>query len=178
MSAGDTLFVFRRPLNPGGRLGMALLASGLLHALMLLSLSRYAVHVGVFSRPMHVPLSVRIEKLPESSQATLMEATGRKAMLRLRLSAPPPVETPAPADVERSLPQPGVSVSDILYMRPISGRVSSPLLATGAYRRTSEISEMPQAMAIRTPEYPRPARGKEVSGWVIEIGRASCRERV
>jgi outer membrane biosynthesis protein TonB len=112
-------------------------------------------------------LSVRIEKLPESPEATPIVTNDKKASLHQKLNAPKPVPTAAPADIEPSLSQPGVSVSETLYLRPISGRVSSPLLATGEFRRTSDISEKPEAVAMRVPNYPRPAREQNLSGWVI-----------
>jgi TonB family protein len=165
--ANQTFFIFRRPRDSDRRLGMALLVSALLHALMLLSLSRYSLHGNVFTRPVHAPLSVRIERLPESPEATPIVINARKAALHQKLDAPEPVAPAAPADIEQSLSQPGVSVSDTLYLRPISGRVSSPLLATGEYRRASEISEKPEAIVMRVPSYPRQARGQNLSGWVI-----------
>lgn len=162
-----TFFMFRRPLDPGQRLGMALVASALLHALMLMSLSTYSIHGNVFTRPVHAPLSVRIERLPESPEATPIVIDDKKASLHQKLNAPKPVATTAPADIAPSLSQPGVSVSDTLYLRPMPGRVSSPLLATGEFRRTSDISEKPEAVAMRVPKYPRPAREQKLSGWVI-----------
>ncbi|MBI3526677.1 MAG: energy transducer TonB [Betaproteobacteria bacterium] len=163
----DTFFIFRRPLDPHRRLGMALLASALLHALMLFSLSRYSVHGNVFTRPVVAPLSVRIERLPESPEAAPIVVKDKKASLHQKPNAPKPVVPAAPADIEQSLSQPGVSVSDTLYLRPISGRVSSPLLATDEYRRSSDISEKPEAVAMRVPKYPRPAWEQKLSGWVI-----------
>jgi hypothetical protein len=165
--ANQTFFTFRWPLDPDRRLGMALLASALLHALMLLSLSRYSVHGNAFARPVYAPLSVRIERLPESPEATPIVVKDKKASLHQKLKAPKPVPATAPADIEASLPQPGVSVSETLYLRPISSRVSSPMRATGEFRRTSDISERPEAVAMRVPKYPRPAQEQKVSGWVI-----------
>jgi hypothetical protein len=165
--ASETFFIFRRPLDPDQRLGMALLASALLHALMLLSLSRYSVHGNVFTRPVYAPLSVRIERLPESPEATPIVVHEKKASVRQKFNAPKPVATTAPADIEASLPQPGISVSETLYLRPIPRRVSNPLLATGEYRRISDISEKPELVAMRVPKYPRPAQEQKLSGWVI-----------
>lgn len=163
----ETFFIFRRRLDPDRRLGMALLASALLHALMLMSLSRYSVHGNVFTRPVHAPLSVRIERVPESPEATPIVVNDKKVSFHQKLDAPKPVPITAPADIEASLSQPGVSVSETLYLRPISARASSPLLATGEFRRTSDIGEKPEAVAIRVPQYPGPARKQELSGWVI-----------
>jgi outer membrane biosynthesis protein TonB len=165
--ASETFSMFRRPVNPALRLGMALLASALLHALMLLSLSRYSVHGNVFNRPAHAPLSVRIERLRESAEATPIVVNDRKASLHQKLNAPKPVATGVPAEIAPALSQPGVSVSETLYLRPISGRVSSPSLATGEFRRTSDLSEKPEVVAMRVPSYPRPAREQKLSGWVI-----------
>jgi len=165
--ANQTFFIFRRPLDPDRRLAMALLASALLHGVMLLSLSRYSLHGNVFTRPVHAPLSVRIERLPESPEATPIVVNDKKASLHQKLKAPKRLPATVPADIEASLPQPGVSVSETLYSRPISSRVSSPLLATGEFRRTSDISEKPEMVAMRVPKYPRPALEQKVSGWVI-----------
>jgi outer membrane biosynthesis protein TonB len=163
----ETFFIFRRPLDPDRRLGMALLASALLHALMLSSLSRDSVHGNVFSRPVRAPLSVRIERSPESPEATPIVINSKKASLHQKLNEPKPVATAAPTDIEPSLSQPGVSVAETLYLRPISARASNPLLATGEFRRTSDISEKPEVIAIRVPNYPRPVREQKLSGWVI-----------
>ena len=165
--ASETFFMFRRPLGPGQRLGLALLGSALLHALMVMSLSTYSIHGSVFTRPVYAPLSVRIENLPESPQATPIVISEKKASFHQKLDASKPVADAAPAKIEPSLAQPGVSVSDLLYSKPISARVNSALLATGEFRRTSEISEKPEAVAMRVPNYPRRAREQELSGWVI-----------
>src|SRR5258705_9446904 len=107
--ASETFFMLRRRLDPAHRLGMALLASALLHALMLLSLSRYSVHGNVLTRPVDPPLSVRIERLPESPEATPIAINDKKVSLHQKVNAAKPVETTAPAVVEPSLSQPGVS---------------------------------------------------------------------
>lgn len=167
--ASELFFIFRRPLDPDRRLAMALLASALLHALMLSSGSRYSVHGNFFTRPVVAPLSVRIERLPESPDATPIVLNDKNASLHLKLSAPKPVATTGPADIEPSFSQPGVSVSDILYLQPISARVRSSLLATGEFRRTADISEKPEVVAMRVPPYPRPAREQKLSGWVIVL---------
>ena len=162
--------VFRGSLDPDKRLGVALLASVLLHALMLLSLSRFAAPGNIVARPAHAPLSVRLEKVvPESAEATPIVIENKKALLHQKLVASEAVATATPADIGPSLSQPGVSVSDVLFLRPISGRVSSPLLASGEYRRTSDIGEQPEMVAIRVPKYPRLASEQKFSGWVIVI---------
>jgi len=165
--ASETYFMLRRRLHPAQRLGMALLASALLHALMLLSLSRYSVHGNVFTRPVDAPLSVRIERLPESPEATPIAINDKKVSFHQKVNADKPVATGAPADIAPVLSQPGVSVSETLYLRPIPGRVSSPLLASGEFQRASDISEKPEVVAMRVPTYPRPAREQKLSGWVI-----------
>ena len=165
--ASEPFFIFRRPLDPDRRLGMALVASALLHALVLSSGSRYSVHGNFFTRPVVAPLSVRIERLPESPDATAIVINDKNASLHQKLSAPKPVATTDPAAIEPSVPQPGVSVSDTLYMRPIPARASSSLLATGEFRRTADISEKPEVVAMRVPPYPRYAREQKVSGEVI-----------
>lgn len=165
--ASKTMIFLRRPLHPNIRLGMALVASVLLHALLLSSVSAYSVHGNVFARPVHAPLSVRIETLPESPEAAPIVINNKKALLRRNLNAPKPVPTTVPADIEPVLSQPGVSVSDTLYVRPIPRRASSPLLAGGEYLRSSDFSERPEAVALRIPPYPRSAREQRQSGWVI-----------
>jgi outer membrane biosynthesis protein TonB len=165
--ASEPFFIFRRPVDPAQRLGMALLASALLHALMVMSWSTYSIHGQVFTRPVQAPLSVRLERLPESPDASPIVINKNKASLRQKLNAPKPVATGLPADIAPVLSQPGVSVSETLYLRPIPGRASSPLLATGEFRRASDISDKPEVVAIRVPSYPRSAQEQKVSGWVI-----------
>ena len=167
--ASAPFFIFRRPLDPDRRLAMALLASALLHALMLSSGSRFSVHGNFFTRPVVAPLSVRIERLPESPDATAIVINDKNASLHQKLSAPKPEATTDPKNIEPSFSQPGVSVSDILYLRPIPARVSSSLLATGEFRRPAELSEKPEVVAMRVPPYPRSAREQKVSGEVIVL---------
>jgi hypothetical protein len=68
--------------------------------------------------------------------------------------------------MEPSLPEPGVSIIDTLYLKPFGARVSSPLLMSGEFRRSSEISEVPLMLRMRVPGYPREAREQKLSGWV------------
>ena len=163
----EKFHMFRRPLDPEQRLGMALMASVLLHALMWIPLSTYSIRGNVLTRPVYAPLSIRIERLAKAPAATPVVINDKRASLQQKLNTPKPVVTAAPADIEQFLSQPGVSVSDTLYLRPISSRVSSPLFATGEFRRSSDISEKPEAVAMRVPKYPRPAREHKVSGWVV-----------
>ncbi len=163
----DTFDIFRRPLDPEQRLGMALMASVLLHALMWISLSTYSIGGNVFARPVYTPLSVRIERSRESPKATPVVINDKKASLQQKLNAPKQAATAAPADTDQFLTEPGVSVSDTLYLRAISSRVSSPLFASGEFRRSSDISEKPEVVAMRVPKYPRAAREHKVSGWVV-----------
>lgn len=51
-----TFSSFCRSPNLDQRLGMALLVSALLHALMLLTLSNYSIHGSAFTRPVHPPI--------------------------------------------------------------------------------------------------------------------------
>jgi hypothetical protein len=148
---------------------MALLASVLLHALVMLTLSKYFMHGGVFTRPVYAPLRVRLEKLPESPEATPIVISRKKAVLHRKPAAAMPVTPAAPAEIEPSLFQPGVSVAETPYLRPITGRVSSPLLATGEFRPLSEISVKPEIVRMRVPKYPRPAQDQNLSGWVIVL---------
>ena len=165
--ASMIFFMLRRAPDPDQRLGMAVLASALLHALLLMSLSTYSIHGNVVTRPVHAPLSIHIERLPESPEATPIVINDKKATLQQKLEPSKPVATGAPAEIAPFMSQPGVSVSDTLYLRPLSGRVRSPLLATGEFQRASDISEKPEAVAMRVPKYPRPAQEQKVSGWVI-----------
>jgi len=164
---GKTFHIFRRPLHPDQRLGMALLASVLLHALMWISFSTYSIPGNILTRPVYAPLSIRIAKLPESPKETPTVIKDKRASLLQEPSTPRPVATTAPGNIEPSLSQPGVSVSDSLYLRPISSRVHSPYLASGEFRRSSDVSEKPKVIAMRVPEYPRPAWEQKFSGWVI-----------
>lgn len=163
----ETFLIFRRPLDPRKRLGMALLASALLHALMLTSLSGYSIHGNVFTRPVYAPLSIRIARLPEAPDATAIVIGGKKVSLPGKIDAPKPVASSAPAEIAPSLPQPGVLVIDTLYVRPIPSRLSGTLLASGEFRRASDISEKPETVSMGIPRYPRVAQEQKLSGWVI-----------
>jgi TonB family protein len=167
--AGATFFGIRRPADADRRLGMALLASALLHALVMLTLSKYSIHGPVFTRPVYAPLRVRLEKLPESPEVTPMVMSQKKALLHQKPTAAPPSTPVVPAQIEPSLFQPGVSVSATLYLNPVAGRVNSPLLATGEFHRLSEVSETPEVVRMRIPKYPRPAQDQRVSGWVVVL---------
>ena len=167
--AREKFFELRRAPDPVQRLGMAVLASALLHALLLMSLSTYAIRGDVVARPVRAPLSIHIEKLPESPEATPLVIKDKIASLHQKLEPSKPVANGTPAEIAPFLSQPGVSVSDTLYLRPLSGRVRSALLATGEFQRASDISEQPEAVAMRVPNYPRPAQERKVSGWVIAM---------
>ena len=159
----------RRPLVPEGRLGVALLASALLHSLTLLTLSNHVARGGVFTRPIFAPLSVRIEHLPASPAAKPIAINRKKAVLHLKASSSVS-ETPAPpAQSETLLPEPGVSLSEVLNSQSIPARASSALLAGGEYRPASEVSEKPQLLRMRMPKYPGPAREQKIAGWVTVL---------
>jgi hypothetical protein len=162
-----TFHIFRRPLDRDQRLGMALMASVLLHALMWISLSTYSIRGNVFTRPVYAPLSVRIERLPKSPAATPVVINDKRASLQQKINTPKPVAIAAPVDFVPPLSQPGVSISDSLYLGPISSHVSSSLLATGEFLRSSDISEKTEVIAMRVPKYPRQAWEHKVSGWVV-----------
>ena len=162
-----TFFIFRRPLDPDQRLAMALIASVLLHALMWISLPTYFIRGNVFNQPVYAPLSIRIERLPKSPAVKPIVIIDKRPSLQQKLDTPKSLATTAPVDIEHSLSEPGVSISDSLYLRPISGRVNSPLLATGEFLRSSDISEKPEIVAMRVPKYPRRAWEQKVSGWVV-----------
>lgn len=165
--SSDAYFMFHRLLDSDRRLGTAILASAVLHALTLLSLSGPPLHGDVLIRAGYPALSVRIERSAKSPEPAAMVVRDKKISFHQKPAATKAVEISAPADIETSLSQPGVSVSDTLYLRPIPGRASTPLLATGEFRRDSEISEKPEMVAIRVPKYPRPAQEQKVSGWVV-----------
>ena len=165
----EVFFNFRRLPGAERRLGMAVMASALLHALVILTLSKYSLHGVVFTRPVYAPLRVRLEKLPESPEATPIVISQKKAVLHQKPTAATPQTPVTPAEIEPTLFRPGVSVSETLYLRPITGRVGSPLLATGEFRRLSEIDIKPEMIRMRVPKYPRPAQDQNLSGWVIVI---------
>jgi hypothetical protein len=165
--ASRMFFVMRRAPDPNQRLGVAVVASALLHALLVMSLPAYSIHGNVVTRPVHAPLSVHIETLLESPEATPIVIRNKKAPLHQKLDTPKPVATGTPAEIAPVLSQPGVSVSDTLYLRPLSARASSALLAAGEFQRSSDISEKPEAVAMRVPRYPSRAQEQKVSGWVI-----------
>ena len=163
----DTFHNFRRPLNRDQRLAMALTASVLLHALTWMSLSTYSTRHNVFTRPVYAPLSIRIERLPKAPAATPVVIDDKRVSPQQKLNTPKAVATAAPVDIEPSLSQAGVSISDSLYLRPISSRVSSPFFATDEFRRSSDVSEKPEVIAMRIPKYPPLAWEHKVSGWVV-----------
>jgi hypothetical protein len=166
-----TFPILRRP-GPDIRLGMALLASALLHAALLMSLSRHVFHVGVLSRPPNIAMSVRIEKSPEllaKPDVAPIVRKEKKAVLREKPTVSAPVPITAPVHIEPSLPQPGVSVSETLFVRPIPAALSSALLADSEFRPTAELGEVPAAIALKVPVYPAPAREKKTSGWVVVL---------
>ncbi|MFL6579886.1 MAG: energy transducer TonB, partial [Burkholderiales bacterium] len=149
------------------RLGMALVVSALLHALLMLSLSKFSLDGSVFMRPLDVPLRVRIEQISESRQASPLVINKRKSVVHREPAASEPVAPSVPAEAETSLPQPGVSVAETLYLRPLPSRADSALLATGEFHRSSEVSEKPEAIRMRMPNYPRPAQEQHLSGSVL-----------
>ena|SRR6185295_7488517 len=155
------------PVAPDRRLGMALVVSALLHALLMLSLSKNSLNGSVFTQPVHEPLRVRIEKLSESQHASPILINKKKAVVHKETAATPPVTPAVPEQVQTSLPQPGVSVAETLYLRPIPSRANSALLETGEFHRSSELTEQPQTIRMQIPEYPQPAKEQSLSGWVL-----------
>jgi outer membrane biosynthesis protein TonB len=165
--ASANILGFSGPLATDRRLGMALVVSALLHALLMLSLSKVSLDGSVFTRPVHAPLRVRIEQIPESRQASPLVINKKKSLLHRENAASEPVAPSAPPEAETSLPQPGVSVAETLWLRPIPSRADSALLATGEFHRSSEVSEKPETIRMRMPNYPRPAQEKSLSGSVL-----------
>lgn len=157
---------FHRSIARDRRLGLAILGSALLHALTLLSLANYSVPSRAFTRPVFAPLSVRIEPLSESPVENPIVIERGNAVLHAKASASSPATSAPPAQTESSLADPGVSLFDTTYLKPVGSRVSSPLLAGGEFHRASEISEMAEMLKMRVPAYPREAREQKVSGWV------------
>jgi hypothetical protein len=155
------------PVAPDRRLGTALTVSALLHALLLLSLSKYSFDGSVFTQSVNTPLRVRIEKLSESQHASPLLIEKKKAAVHNETAAVAPVSRSVPQAVEPSLPQPGVSVAETLYLRPIPSRANSSLLATGEFRRSSELTEQPETIRLQIPHYPQPAHEQGLSGWVL-----------
>jgi len=155
------------PLAQDWRLGTALMVSALLHALLMLSLSKFSLDAGVFTRPVHAPLHVRIEQRPESRQASPMMISKKKYVLHREPAASESLPPSVPPEVETALPQPGVSVTETIYLRPIPSRAESALLATGEFHRSSEVGEKPEAVRMSIPSYPRPAQEQSLSGWVL-----------
>jgi len=155
--AKTMLGTFRRSLTRDRRLGIALMGSALLHALTLLTLANYSIQSRAFTRPVFAPLSVQLERVAEPPAEKPVAVIQKKALLHLNPSATSANVAP-PADMEPSLPEPGVSIIDTLYLKPFGARVSSPLLMSGEFRRSSEISEVPLMLRMRVPGYPREAR--------------------
>ena len=167
--ASESFLLFRQSRRSDRRLGVAILASTLLHGLMAFTLLKYSVHDYVFTRPVHAPLSIRLETLPEAAEATPIVTEDRKAPFGRKISGPKP-ETRSPSTtIAPSQSQPGVTVSDNLYLRPLPGHVDSALLTSGEFRRVSELSEKPETIAMRIPRYPRLAQDQQLSGWVIAM---------
>ncbi|MFL6581078.1 MAG: hypothetical protein ACJ8G2_10080, partial [Burkholderiales bacterium] len=116
--ASASILGFSGPLATDRRLGMALMVSALLHALLMLSLSKSSPDGSVFMRPVQAPLRVRIEQIPESRQASPLVISKRKSVVHREHAASEPVAPSVPPEAEASLPQPGVSVAETLYLRP------------------------------------------------------------
>jgi outer membrane biosynthesis protein TonB len=157
---------FRRWVARDRRFGLALLGSALLHALMLLSLANYSVQSRAFTRPLVAPLSVRLERLSESVAEKSIAIDKQKPVLRIKAFASMPVAPIPSVEVEPAPPEPGVSLFETAYLKPIASRVSSPLLTGGEFRRAAEISEMAAMLRMSVPKYPREAQEQNLSGWV------------
>jgi hypothetical protein len=136
---------------------------------MLTSLSRYVIHDGFASRPAPVVMSVRVDGVPEPPEPVPIVIRQKKGVLHQKPVAPAQTASPTPAHVEPSLPQPGVAVAETLFLQPIPARVSNPLLMDSDYRTTTGLSQMPEALAIKVPNYPRQAATNKTSGWVVAM---------
>ncbi len=152
---------------------MAVVASLLLHAIMLMTLSSVSLAGNGFTWPVQMPLSVLIEKPTPARKATPPVHVSNPMVVNAK-RAPPArsaeaasASPPSAVDVPQYPAQPGVSVSEMLYPGSIPARVTSPLLLDETYRPATDISEPPSAIAIRIPTYPLPAQEQKSSGWVI-----------
>jgi TonB family protein len=162
----NTDHVFRTLPGPEKRIGTAILVSAVLHALMLVSLSVPPFHGNVFARSGYGPLNVRIESLPALPDSTPIAIGGKRVAHYQQPTVVKPVAPSAPASIAPSLFQPGVSVVQTLYLRPLSGPVAATLPTMDAFRQGTELAEKPEWMAVTIPKYPGPAREQRLSGWV------------
>lgn len=180
MIADKTFQVLRNASVRDRRLGMALLGSALVHLLTLLCFANYSVHGRAFTRPIFPPLNVRIEKpqAPESPAARPLAVERKKAALHLKTSMATSAVRAEPAEVAAALPEPGVSLVETAYLKPIGSRVNSPLLAGGEFLRAAQLSEPASMAKMRVPGYPREAREKNLSGWVTVMFFVDDRGRV
>jgi hypothetical protein len=145
---------------------MALFTSLTLHGLMLMSLPAYR-YGGIFVQPVRVPLSITLEKLAAREVVAPVVVRDKKEFPQEKLEAAKPVADPDRQPTEQSLSRPGVSVSDVFFLRPISSRVNSKLLASGEYYRIVDVTEVPRPRAMKVPDYPLIASKEKISGWVL-----------
>jgi Gram-negative bacterial TonB protein C-terminal len=151
---------------PGARLGVALIASVMLHGLTLISLPDITKG-GIFVRPAREPVRVSFEKLPIQQVVAPIVVRARKELPRQELESPKSVAKSDRKEFERSLARSGVSVKDEWFLRPIPSGVNSSLLASGEYHRIVDITETPEPVAMKVPEYPLMAAAQKISGWVL-----------
>jgi Gram-negative bacterial TonB protein C-terminal len=153
--------------DQGARFGIALFASVLLHALMLLSLPEQTGPESIVVRSVRAPLRVVIENLPTRPVAVPIVVREKKLSQYNELEAASAVASRAQEEFERSTVRPDVSVSNIVFLRPIPSRINNVLLESREYFRNSDVSEVPEPVAMKVPEYPTMAAAGNISGWVL-----------
>ncbi|MFN0038137.1 MAG: energy transducer TonB [Burkholderiales bacterium] len=148
---------------------MALLVSMVLHALAVISLRDFSIHERVFDYPLDAPLIIRMEKLPESNIAVPMVVRNKSASPRNKSPDARQVSKSVPAQDTPSVSHPGVSVSQLLYQKPIPARVGGALLESGEFLRPEVLGQRPQAQVLSIPRYPLTASLHGISGSVVVI---------
>jgi TonB family protein len=156
------------PPSPKSRFGVAILASALAHTLTLLTVLDYPVGGG-FTRPVFAPLSVRIERSRDLPAASALVTQGKKSLLSVAASATVSGASILPPEIDSLPPEPGVSLSEALYLRPIGGLLSSPLLDGGEFHQPWEVSEKAAMLRVSMPKYPQAMREQKIGGWVTVL---------
>lgn len=164
-----TIPIYVRHWQPNRQLAVALLVSVVLHALAAISLRGFSIHEKVFDYPLQAPLIIRMQKLPESNNAVPMVVHNQSASPRNKLPDAKPVARTVPAQEMPSVSHPGVSVSQLLYQKPIPARAGGALLESGDFFRPEDLSQRPRAQALSIPRYPLAASVHGISGSVVVI---------
>lgn len=164
-----TIYASVRSAQPHRQLAVALLVSVVLHVLAVISLREFSIHERVFDYPLHAPLIIRMEKRPESNIAVPLVVRNESTSPRNNIPDTKQVARTVPAQDTPSISHPGVSVSQMLYQKPIPARVGSALLESGEFFRPEDLSQRPQAQALSIPRYPLAASVQGISGSVVVI---------